>query len=197
MSRDVNKLKQQFRASVKQLIKEAKDQGIPVLVTDTTRTVAEQEELVRKGFSKTMKSKHLTGEAVDIAFVVRGKLSYSAALYRRLYRIAKPIPYIIWPYKDLNWGWDKPHFRYDPEKEVDTLKGINIKKLFKEIWGVDPARGDELYWIQWVHKRKAGSLQELRDDMKNRYDTVYPGGKFSRIGNAIWQIEKFRFLGLT
>jgi len=127
MSRDVDKLIEPFRTSIKELIKKANDAGIPAFVTDTTRTLAEQKELVRKGFSKTLKSKHLIGEAADIAFQVQGKLSYASGLYEGLYRIAKEIPYVIWPYRDLGWLWDKPHFQYDKNKKVVDNDGMELK----------------------------------------------------------------------
>ena len=45
-------------------------------VIEGLRTKARQAELVKKGASKTMNSKHLTGHAVDIAPVVDGKISW-------------------------------------------------------------------------------------------------------------------------
>lgn len=120
-SRDLTKLIQPFQDSINLLVKRAKEQGLPILVTETTRTLAEQKENVRKGFSKTLNSKHLIGEAVDIAFQVDGKLSYDAKLYERLYSIAKDIPFVIWPFKDLGWNWDKPHWQYDKTKKPATI----------------------------------------------------------------------------
>ncbi len=127
--RDTNKLKSPFREGIELLIKLANEQGIPAFVTDTTRTLAEQKELVRKGYSKTLNSKHLTGEAADIAFQINGKLSYDARLYDRLYIISKTIPYVIWPYKDLGWNWDKPHHQYDKNKK--TRYNTDMKELVK------------------------------------------------------------------
>jgi len=45
------------------------------------RTLEEQKELVAKGASKTMKSKHLTGDAVDLAAYVGSRLSWEITLY--------------------------------------------------------------------------------------------------------------------
>ncbi|MBL9047836.1 MAG: M15 family metallopeptidase, partial [Tabrizicola sp.] len=42
----------------------------PFRVIDGLRTVARQKELVRIGASKTMRSRHLTGHAVDIVPLV-------------------------------------------------------------------------------------------------------------------------------
>lgn len=48
------------------LVWAARSAGYPVVVTSGRRTEAEQARLVRIGASRTMRSKHLTGEAFDI-----------------------------------------------------------------------------------------------------------------------------------
>ena len=45
------------------------------------RTEAEQQELVAKGASQTMKSKHLTGDAVDLMAYVGSRASWELNLY--------------------------------------------------------------------------------------------------------------------
>lgn len=50
-------------------------------VTQGLRTEEEQRELVAKGASKTMKSKHLTGDAVDLAAYIGSRLSWEITLY--------------------------------------------------------------------------------------------------------------------
>ena len=40
--------------------------GIPLQITSSVRTSAEQAALVRQGRSRTQKSKHLTGDAFDV-----------------------------------------------------------------------------------------------------------------------------------
>lgn len=45
------------------------------------RTEAEQAELVAKGASQTMKSKHLTGDAVDLMGYLGGKGSWELTIY--------------------------------------------------------------------------------------------------------------------
>ena len=151
MSRDVEQLKEPFRSKVKALITLAKQAGLPVIITDTTRTIEEQRENVRKGYSKTMDSKHLTGEAVDIAFQVNGKLSYDAKLYEKLYSISKKLSYVIWPNRDLNWNWDLPHFQYDKNKIIGDTIPMNcdtekqeIQKLNFEIGTVTKQRDDAI-----------------------------------------------------
>lgn len=53
-------------------------------VIEGARTRARQAELVKKGASKTMNSKHLTGHAVDIAPIVNGKISWDFEHYYAL-----------------------------------------------------------------------------------------------------------------
>ena len=45
------------------------------------RTIEQQRELVAKGASQTMKSKHLTGDAVDLMAYVGSRGSWELALY--------------------------------------------------------------------------------------------------------------------
>ena len=50
-------------------------------VTCGMRTVAEQEALVAKGASQTMKSKHLEGRAVDLVAYVGSNVTWSLNMY--------------------------------------------------------------------------------------------------------------------
>ena len=51
-------------------------------VTSGLRTQKEQEDLVARGASKTMKSKHLTGDAVDVvAYIGGSRISWELNLY--------------------------------------------------------------------------------------------------------------------
>ena len=50
-------------------------------VTEGLRTLEKQKELVAKGASKTMKSKHLTGHAVDLVAYLGSRVSWELTLY--------------------------------------------------------------------------------------------------------------------
>ena len=50
-------------------------------VTQGLRTIEEQEALVAKGASKTMKSKHIDGLAVDLVAYINGRVSWELNLY--------------------------------------------------------------------------------------------------------------------
>ena len=49
-----------------ELLARCLEQGIPVMIVDTLRTPEEQAANLIKGVSWTAKSKHLTGDAIDI-----------------------------------------------------------------------------------------------------------------------------------
>ena len=119
---DIELLVEPFRSSVKEMIKRCKD--IPGFrITETLRTLERQKELYKNGYSKTLKSKHLTGEACDV--YVR---DYDMSFYNQIYERIKDIPYIIWPYKDLAWNWDGPHFQYEPKKKENNMLTLDDLK---------------------------------------------------------------------
>lgn len=50
-------------------------------VIEGVRTVQRQRELVAKGASQTMKSKHITGDAVDLVAYIGDRISWELSLY--------------------------------------------------------------------------------------------------------------------
>jgi peptidoglycan L-alanyl-D-glutamate endopeptidase CwlK len=85
-------------------------------ITCGMRTVEEQKVLVATGKSKTMKSKHLTGDAVDIAVFVDGKLTWELKYYKAVATHIKKVAAklgikITW---GGDWGFvDGPHFQLE------------------------------------------------------------------------------------
>jgi peptidoglycan L-alanyl-D-glutamate endopeptidase CwlK len=59
------------------IISDLRGQGIPVVVIEVMRSKTRQIFLKATGKSKTLKSKHIVGLAVDMAFYINGKISYS------------------------------------------------------------------------------------------------------------------------
>jgi len=55
--------------------------SVDFAVTEGLRSVQRQRELVAKGASQTMKSKHIDGLAVDLAAFVGDRISWELALY--------------------------------------------------------------------------------------------------------------------
>lgn len=87
------------------------------IVTEGLRTIERQKQLVAKGASQTMRSRHLTGHAVDLAAVIDSEIRWDWPLYDRLAHVMKAaadeysVP-IVWggSWKTLK---DGPHFELD------------------------------------------------------------------------------------
>ena len=101
---------------VRVLERAARDGSIPWRVTEGVRSMDRQAELVAAGKSQTMRSRHLTGHAVDLAVEDgRGGVVWDRASYERLAveilaaAAAEKVP--------VEWGgnfrsfFDGPHFQ--------------------------------------------------------------------------------------
>lgn len=63
-------LSEPFRGRIRGLLAEAMERRVYFVVTETIRTYERQQFLFNEGKSKTMRSNHLIGRAVDVAPVV-------------------------------------------------------------------------------------------------------------------------------
>lgn len=85
-------------------------------VIEGLRTPERQRDLVKAGASKTMKSRHLTGHAVDLVAFVEGKVSWDWPLYDKISKAMKQaaeelrIP--------LEWGGDWTTFKDGPHFQL-------------------------------------------------------------------------------
>jgi peptidoglycan LD-endopeptidase CwlK len=85
-------------------------------VIEGLRTLARQKQLVASGASQTLRSRHLTGHAVDIVPMVGGKISWDWPLYHRLAPAmklaaqAENVP--------LEWGGDWKTFKDGPHWQL-------------------------------------------------------------------------------
>lgn len=100
------------------LMKEAiKESPYDFMVTEGIRTIERQKELVRQGKSKTLKSYHLVGKAVDIALIVDGQVNWDFALYRQVANHIKKIA------REQNikitWGGDWKTFKDGPHFQIE------------------------------------------------------------------------------
>lgn len=66
-----------------------KDAGTGFIVTCGIRTLEEQKILKAKGASKTLRSRHLTGHAVDLAATIGNKVRWDWPLYDRMAKAMK------------------------------------------------------------------------------------------------------------
>ena len=66
MSRALNDLSPRFKPLAIELLARCVEQRVAVLIVDTLRTPEEQAANLAKGVSWTSRSKHLTGDAIDV-----------------------------------------------------------------------------------------------------------------------------------
>lgn len=90
-------------------------------VLEVVRTVARQRDLVAKGASKTMKSRHIPGadgfsHAVDLAPMDGGQVSWSWPLYNKLAPIVKQAAKEVGV--PIEWGGDWRTFKDGPHWQL-------------------------------------------------------------------------------
>ena len=67
LSRKLDDLSPRFRPIACELLARCAEAGLPVVIVNTRRSMAQQEEYLRRGVSWTRNSKHITGDAIDLA----------------------------------------------------------------------------------------------------------------------------------
>lgn len=94
-----------------------KETPIDFTVIDGLRTLKEQKEYVKNGYSKTLRSRHLTGKAVDVMALVNGKGTWDEQYYKTLSDYVKAVAKkmgiaIVWG-GDWSSFPDPGHFELD------------------------------------------------------------------------------------
>lgn len=159
MSRDINLLHPRLRKIVPQIIAECKAQGLPVLVTQTLRTKAEQDALYAQGRTKPgnivtnawyPNSAHCWGVAFDFCRNVKGReYDDSDGFFAKVAAIAKPY--------GLTWGGDWKNFVDKPHLELtEFMPGASVA------WLIRTYSTPEIFMKSWA----------LEDDEMQRYKTV-------------------------
>ncbi|WAC60866.1 M15 family metallopeptidase [Brevundimonas sp. SL130] len=91
--------------------------SVDFMITEGLRTPERQAALVKAGASQTLKSRHLTGHAVDVAALVDGQVRWDWPLYGRIAEAFKAAS------RELNipivWGGDWKSLRDGPHFELD------------------------------------------------------------------------------
>jgi peptidoglycan L-alanyl-D-glutamate endopeptidase CwlK len=85
-------------------------------VLEGVRTLARQKALVAAGASRTMKSRHLTGHAVDLGALVGGRIAWDWPLYAKIADAMKQASREV--AVPIVWGGDWPRFRDGPHFEL-------------------------------------------------------------------------------
>ena len=90
---------------------------VDFMITEGLRTPERQASLVKAGASRTLKSRHLTGHAVDVAALVDGQVRWDWPLYGR---IASAFQSAAMELKTpIVWGGDWKSLRDGPHFELD------------------------------------------------------------------------------
>lgn len=85
-------------------------------VLEGLRSTIRQVELFKSGASKTMKSRHLTGHAVDLGALVNGSVRWDWPLYYKLAEAMKTASLeLLIP---LEWGGDWETFKDGPHFQL-------------------------------------------------------------------------------
>lgn len=87
-----------------------------IIVTEGLRSAARQAELMQAGASRTLKSRHLTGHAVDLAVVIGGQARWDWPLYDALSTTVKRAAAELGV--PIEWGGDWPRFRDGPHFQL-------------------------------------------------------------------------------
>lgn len=89
-------------------------------VLEGLRTKERQKQLLAKGATRTMKSRHLTGHAVDLGVMVDGEVRWDWPLYHKLAKVVKQaandsgVP--------IEWGGDWRTFKDGPHWQLPWAK---------------------------------------------------------------------------
>lgn len=89
---------------------------VDFMITEGFRTKQRQEALLREGKSKTMRSRHLTGHAVDVAAWIDGKISWNWPHYEVIAQAIKQAGAELGV--PVEWGGDWKSFKDGPHFQL-------------------------------------------------------------------------------
>ncbi|SDQ09281.1 M15 family metallopeptidase [Brevundimonas sp. 374] len=90
---------------------------VDFMITEGLRSAERQAALVKAGASRTTRSRHLTGHAVDVAALVEGQVRWDWPLYGRIAEAFKAAALDL--KTPLIWGGDWKTLRDGPHFELD------------------------------------------------------------------------------
>lgn len=93
---------------------------VDFLITEGLRTREKQIELVRAGASRTTRSRHLTGHAIDVAAWAAGEVRWDWPLYTEISRAFKQAAAEL--KVPIVWGGDWKSFRDGPHYELSRTE---------------------------------------------------------------------------
>lgn len=89
---------------------------IDFAVLEGVRSIARQEQLVKAGASQTMKSRHITGHAVDLGAMVNGTVRWDWPLYDKVAATVKKAAAEL--NVPIEWGGDWKTFKDGPHFQL-------------------------------------------------------------------------------
>lgn len=93
---------------------------VDFMITEGLRSVTRQKALMAAGASKTMRSRHLTGHAVDVAALIEGQVRWDWPLYGRIAAAFKQAA--LEQDTPIIWGGDWTILRDGPHFELDRKR---------------------------------------------------------------------------
>jgi peptidoglycan LD-endopeptidase CwlK len=90
---------------------------VDFMITEGLRSAERQAALVKAGASRTLKSRHLTGHAVDVAALIDGQVRWDWPLYGRIAGAFKAAALEL--KTPIVWGGDWKSLRDGPHFELD------------------------------------------------------------------------------
>lgn len=114
--RDLQKLEGVRPELVAVVVRAAEKSDLEFRVLEGLRTMERQRQLVASGASKTLRSRHLTGHAVDLAPLENGNVSWAWPLYYRLAPIVKAAAAELGT--PIEWGGDWRTFKDGPHWQL-------------------------------------------------------------------------------
>jgi peptidoglycan L-alanyl-D-glutamate endopeptidase CwlK len=90
---------------------------VTFVITEGLRTAERQAQLLKAGASKTMRSRHLTGHAIDVAPIIGGEVRWDWPPFRRIAAAMKQAAAELGV--PIVWGGDWRTFKDGPHFELD------------------------------------------------------------------------------
>ena len=119
-SKSIERLKGVHPDLIKIIEEAIKESPLDFSITEGLRTPERQQQLFNEGKSQTLRSRHITGHAVDIAVLIDGKITWEFPKYQLVSDHIKIVA------KSLNipivWGGDWISFKDGPHFELDKSK---------------------------------------------------------------------------
>lgn len=101
--------------------------SVPFIVLEGIRTLERQQDLYRKGATRTLRSRHLSGHAVDLGAWLNNTVRWDWPLYYKIADAMKAAAEAL--NVRLEWGGDWVTFRDGPHFQLPWDKYPTVDKL--------------------------------------------------------------------